>query len=258
MTGQIARLWSGIVAMVGEADEVVLERAAQWLRRDGLAVAGEYCAQVRDTLGLPRKMSGEHLVRMCCSVWAEGLGAAAGTPLLELLSRKAAEAPHRDHFGLWDGLWLPFAVAGGQLAAAAERQRSSPASRLRRDLERLLGVDPGASDEELQAAVDAVLRSQQREKRALAVGLPVDAFEDEVLEREEEFRLPDIRPVNGRFPEDDLAEYLRRRDYRDRVLGKIRLLRDTTVLPLKCPKCGRTVHDLAIPCRRDGTVCELA
>lgn len=77
-----------------------------------------------------------------------------------------------------------------------------------------------------------------------------------MLEREEELRLPALRAVQGRFPERELDEYLR-------VLMKLKELRgyrlpatSTAFLPTKCCRCGLTMHDLAIPCPKDGGVCD--
>lgn len=253
MIQHIVSLWSDIVH-VAHPQEAVLHTAAEYLHHQSEAIAPEYCVAVGSTIGLPRKMGGEHLLQTCCSVWAGQLGLNLGTPLFELLSRKAEEAPYRHNFGLWDGLWLPLAVEQAGLTALVERQRATPQVRRRSDLERLLEVPPGASDDDLQEALDRFMQRQRLEKRAIEIGLTVDATEDDVREREEEFTLPVLRPVRGHFPEDALAEYLRIRDR----LKELRGYRAQTAafLPAKCARCGMTIRDYTAPCRRDGGVCD--
>lgn len=260
MTGQIAqrqiaRLWSDLV-MVSHPEEAVLRTAAEWLRSHPDQIAADYCVLVGRAIGLPRKMSGEHLLRLCTSVWAEQLDLEPSAPLLELLSEKAEEAPYRDHFGLWDGLWLPLAIDSGELALVVQRQHSTRAARTRSDLERLLAVEPGATDDDLQAAVEALLQRQQLEQRALAIGLSTEVSEEDVLEREEELRLPGIRAVNGRFPEAALEEYLRVRMKLKELRGYTLPMKSTAFLPAKCAKCHLTIRDYATPCQKDGGVCD--
>ncbi len=256
MIRQIVGLW-GDAVKVYDPEEAVLRAAAEWLHENPEGTAADYCFLVGRAIGLPRKMDGPHLLRTCTSVWAGQRGLdVETTPLLGILAAKVAEAPYRDHIGLWDGLWVPLAFEVGALELLVDRQRSSRTTRQRRDLERLLRVGEDASDEDLQEALETLLQQQRLEKRALAVGLSTEATEDDVREREEELCLPELRAVGGRFPEDALDEYLRIRNRLKELRGYSLPMKSTGGLPTKCTRCGTTIRDHTTPCRKDGGVCD--
>ncbi len=146
LTVEQRECWSDVL---GTDDLQVIAEDVRYhvVRRGDLEPVHNYCLRVARRLCLPRTMTRERLLRMCCSVWAEQLGLQEWTPR-EVLIAKSLWRPAP---GLWNGAWSPM----------ADPSRPPSPSRLKQQLLQLLRLPVDVEEHVLFETLAEVLHGEE-------------------------------------------------------------------------------------------------